>query len=258
MTYKNIHEAYLDALQQVWYFPDFIASPRGMPVREILNYTFTVSDPVSEPIITKDLERNKVIADYTAKEVELYNSRSNRVEDFAKASKFWEKIANPDGTINSAYGYLIWENKSCGNENYEYTKKRSFEDGGISIRAQSIYRSPWEWCLESLKADKDTRQAILRFSLPEHQYMGNKDQTCTMHGNFLIRNDKLYFSVVMRSNDLFRGLVYDLPFFVSLMDKMIDELKPTYPTLTKGDYTHVVHSCHIYEKDKDAILKMLG
>jgi thymidylate synthase len=258
MTYKNIHEAYLDALQQVWYFPDFIASPRGMPVREILNYTFTVSDPVAEPIITNDLQRNKVIADYTAKEVELYNSRSNRVEDFAKASKFWEKIANPDGTINSAYGYLIWENKSCGNENYEYTKKHNFEDGGISIRTRPIYRSPWEWCLESLKADKDTRQAILRFSLPEHQYMGNKDFVCTMYGIFMIRDDKLHFSVKMRSNDLMKGLVYDLSWFVSLMDKMVEELRPTYPNLKKGHYTHSADSMHIYEKDKDAILKMLG
>jgi thymidylate synthase len=258
MTYKNIHEAYLDALQQVWYFPEFQASPRGMPIREILNYTFTISDPVAEPIVTKDLERNKVIAAYTAKEMELYNSRSNHVEDFAKASKFWEKIANPDGTINSAYGYLIWENKSCGNENYEYTKKHNFEDGGISTRARPIYRSPWQWAKQSLIQDKDTRQAILRFSLPEHQWMGNKDQTCTMHGNFLIRNDKLYFSVVMRSGDLVKGAAYDWPWFVHLMDRMVEELKPTYPNLTKGTYTHTTHSLHIYEKDKETILKMLG
>jgi thymidylate synthase len=250
--FENIHNAYRQALRDVWFNPQFKAAPRGLPVRETLNYTFVVESPVAEPIRTADEERNKVIAEYTAKEVELYNSCSNRVEDFAKASKFWEKLANPNGTVNSAYGYLIWKNPSCGHPKFEkgilYQSADSFE--GL--------RTPWEWAKQSLIQDKDTRQAILRFSLPEHSWMGNKDFTCTMHGNFLIRNDKLHLTVIMRSNDLMKGLVYDLPWFVSLMDRMIEELKPTYPELTKGNYTHLSHSMHIYEKDGPAILKMIG
>jgi thymidylate synthase len=249
LTYKTTSDAYMDALHNVWHNHQFRSAPRGLPVRETMNYSFTVLNPTSDPIITLDPERNKVIADYTAKETALYDSRTNRVEDFAKASKFWEKLANPDGTVNSAYGYLIWKNPSYGNEFYEHN-----EDGTYL----EYMRTPWQWCVESLKQDKDTRQAILRFSLPEHQWMGNKDQTCTMHGNFLIRDDKLYLTIVMRSNDLMKGLVYDLPWFVSLMDKMIDELKPTYPALEKGSYTHTVHSMHIYEKDEAHIMKMLG
>jgi len=238
-VYQTANEAYMDALHQVWDHPDFKCSPRGLMIREILDYSFTITNPVSEPIITNDLERNKVIADYTAKETELYDSGSNRVEDFAKASKFWNHLANPDGTINSAYGYLIWHNKSHGNPEF----------GGEM-------KTPWMWAKESLIDDKDTRQAILRFSLPEHQWHGNKDQTCTMYGNFLIREDKLYFSVFMRSGDIVKGLVYDLSWFISLMDKMIEELKPTYPNLTKGHYTHTANSMHIYEKDEQAIMKM--
>jgi thymidylate synthase len=197
-----------------------------------------------------------VIADYTAKETALYDSCTNRVEDFAKASKFWEKLANPDGTVNSAYGYLIWKNKSHGNKSFEWFLNKEADPGAFKV--DKMIRTPWEWCVESLKQDKDTRQAILRFSLPEHQWMGNKDQTCTMHGNFLIRDDKLYLTIVMRSNDLMKGLVYDLPWFVSLMDKMVDELKDTYPSLEKGSYTHTVHSMHIYEKDEAYIMRMLG
>jgi thymidylate synthase len=251
--FHDIHGAYLEALRDVWYEPQFVAAPRGLAVREILNYTFTVVNPKAEPIRTLDEERNKVIAEYTAKEVELYNSCTNRVEDFAKASKFWEKLANPDGTVNSAYGYLIWKNKSAGNPEFEHGITADY-DGN----RERFLKTPWEWAKQSLIQDKDTRQAILRFSLPEHSWMGNKDFTCTMHGNFLIRNDKLHLTVIMRSNDLMKGLVYDLPWFVSLMDRMIEELKPTYPELTKGNYTHLSHSMHIYEKDGPAILKMLG
>jgi thymidylate synthase len=246
-VYKDIHEAYLDTIREVWFHPDCISAPRNQPIREKLNYSFKVFNPVAEPIRTLDVERNKTIEQYTEKELELYNSCSNRVEDFAKASKFWEKIANDDGTINSAYGYLIWKNRSCGDPQREARK--------IGV---GVLHTPWEWCVNSLKADKDTRQAILRFSLPEHQWFGNADQVCTMHGNWHIRDNRLHFSIVMRSNDLTKGLVYDLQFFISLMDKMVEELQPTYPELTKGYYTHFVHSMHIYERDEEKILKMIG
>jgi thymidylate synthase len=118
--------------------------------------------------------------------------------------------------------------------------------------------TPWEWAKESLLADKDTRQAILRFNLPEHCWQGNKDFVCTMHGNWLIREDKLNLTIVMRSNDAVLGLAYDLPWFCSLMDKMLEELKEKYPTLTKGTYTHLAHSLHIYEKNEELVKKMIG
>ena len=250
---NTVHEAYLQALKDVWYDYEYKAAPRGQPVREILDYVFKILSPVAETIVTKDDARNEVIKQYTAKETELYDSGTNSVEDFAKASKFWNKLANPNGTVNSAYGHLIWFRKSHGNPifqlNREFFTPEEYEE---------CMMTPWEWAKESLINDKDTRQAILRFSLPEHQWFGNKDQVCTLHGNFLIRDDKLHFSITMRSNDLMKGLVYDLPWFVSLMDKMINELKPYYPNLTKGHYTHTAHSMHIYERDKDKILKMLG
>lgn len=238
---NTTHEAYIQALKDVWYEPDYRSSPRGQPTREIVDYTFKVLRPTTEPIRTADEARNNTIASYTAKEVELYDSGTNDVADFAKASKFWNKLANPDGTVNSAYGHLIWYKNSHG-----------------SVEFEDVFRTPWDWCVESLKRDKDTRQAILRFSLPEHFWFGNKDQVCTLHGNFLIRDDKLHLSVIMRSNDLMRGLVYDLPWFVSLQDRMIADLKEVYPNLEKGHYTHTAHSMHIYERDEETILKMIG
>lgn len=256
-TYETIHEAYLETLKDIYFHPDFKSAPRGLPCREKTDYSFRVEYPENEPIRTHDADRNRVIEDYTRKEVELYNSCTNLASDFGKASKFWEKLANPDGTVNSAYGYLIWKNKSHGNPQFEPPASLDEEPNYEYFRTQNM-RTPWEWAKSSLIADKDTRQAILRFSLPSHQWHGNKDQTCTMHGNFLIRDDKLHFSIVMRSNDMVLGLVYDLPWFVSLMDQMVAELKPHYPRLTKGTYTHTVHSLHIYERNEEMVLKMLG
>lgn len=253
-TYLNIHEAYVETLRDVYDNYEYRSAPRGLPIREKTDYTFRILNPINESIKTYDLERNKVIEEYTRKEVELYDSCSNKAEDFGRASKFWLNLANPDGTVNSAYGHLIWRKKSHGNP--------VFENGGDRVRANAEPlpgdRTPWEWAKMSLIKDKDTRQAFLRFSLPEHQWVGNKDQTCTMHANFLIRDDKLNLSVVMRSNDLVLGLVYDMPWFVSLIDRMVDELKTHYPNLTKGTYTHTVHSLHIYERNEEMVRKMLG
>lgn len=260
-VYNTVSEAYLGTLSDVYNNPDVRSSPRGQPCREKLDYSFRVIKPDVSPIVTRDPKRNEVIAGYTAKEVELYDSCTNSAEDFGKASKFWLSLANPDGTVNSAYGHLIWAKKSHGSdfEQEKYIAEAAKNPGeGNLYMMRSVRRTPWEWAKESLIRDKDTRQAILRFSLPEHQWMGNKDQTCTLSGNFLIRNDELHFSIVMRSNDLTLGLVYDLPWFCGLMDKMIDELKPFYPDLKKGHYTHIVHSLHIYERDETKILSMLG
>ena len=151
-TYNNIHEAYLETLKDIYYNYDFRSAPRGLPIREKTDYSFRVLNPTNEPIVTKDLERNKTIASYTAKETELYDSCANTAEEFGKASKFWLNLANPDGTVNSAYGYLIWKNKSHGNLEFETSKGQPVE-----------MRTPWEWAKMSLIQDKDTRQALLRF-----------------------------------------------------------------------------------------------
>ena len=229
--YKSVSEAYLGTLRDVYQNPDYVCAPRGLKILEKTDYIFRVLEPTSDPVQTFDVERNKIIEDYTKKEFDLYMSCSNQVEDFAKASKFWKNIANHDGTINSAYGYLIWKKKSHGNPEFEHKLPKG---ECTALQYFSSKRTPWEWCVETLKQDKDTRQAILRFSLPEHFYLGNKDMTCTMHGNFLIRDDKLNLAITMRSNDLNKGLVYDISFFCFLIEKMVEGLKPYYPEIGRA------------------------
>jgi len=260
-VYSDIHSAYLGTLADVYDNPDCVSAPRGQKVREKFNYQFIVMEPEAVAIQTHDEERNKVILDYSKKEFDLYESCANTAEEFGKASKFWLKLANPDGTVNSAYGYLIFKNKSHGSDferEQVMTIPPSFPGDGSVSEMRPVRRTPWEWAKQSLIDDKDTRQAILRFSLPEHQWRGNKDQTCTLHGNFMIRNNQLNLTITMRSNDLTLGLVYDLPWFLSLIHKMRDELKDVYPDLQIGSYTHYVHNLHIYDRDEERILKMLG
>jgi thymidylate synthase len=234
-------------LWNVLYNPEYLTAPRGQQIHEITNMVFSIDYPVAEPIVTADPDRNKQLRAYYAKEIQLYESMTNLASDFGKASKFWLNLANPDGTVNSAYGHLIWQVPSLGHPAFEET-----------VNGVSTMRTPWEWAVQSLKADSHTRQAVIPFAMPQHYWRGNKDQVCTLHGIFHIRNNALNFTVTMRSQDCWLGLSYDLPFFVHLMDKMLEELKPAYPNLTKGRYTHMVHSFHLYTKNVSQAILALG
>jgi len=254
-VHLTVDEAYLELLKNVVYHYDILSTPRGQSIREIFNYTFKVLRPTPEPIKTKDFERNNKIEDYTKKEMDWYLSCHRSVESAASISKFWGGLANPDGTVNSNYGYLTLKDKSEGDEYME-----------LLLKSECTYlnsypiptKTPWEWAKTSLINDKESRQAVMRINKPYHAWNGNKDFPCTMHANFHIRNNLLNMTVVMRSNDVVRGTVYDVPFFIYLQERMISELSTHYPELKIGTYTHIAHSMHMYEKDLETVLKMIG
>lgn len=156
MKYENLHEAYLGTLADVYDNPQFECAPRGQLIKEILDYKFVIENPVAEPIVTHDSKRNETIKSYTEKECDLYNSGTNSAEDFGKASKFWLKLANPDGTVNSAYGHLIKHKKSHGNPIYELDQeiKDAPDLEAVSSiltgdRPAEVMRTPWEWCKDA-------------------------------------------------------------------------------------------------------------
>lgn len=229
-------DAYAAALATLLDSPDFVASPRGLPCRELMNWLFVVERPSSGPIVTASAARNEKLARYLAAEERLYLSGELRASVWAEqASKFWGKIANPDGTINSNYGWLTMYN-------------RSLPKG----------RTPWEWARDSLLADPDSRQAYVRVSLPEHQWMGNRDQVCTMHVMLMLRSGRLHSTVVMRSNDAVRGLAYDMPWWCRCLETMVDDLRGGGLACEVGTYSHLAHSLHLYDRDVRVVEEMLG
>jgi thymidylate synthase len=196
--------------------------PRGMKCREILNYQFCIDDVKSN--LFQNSVRN-VNINYLAGEMLWYLTGNNDLKFISKYSKFWKKIANDDGTLNSAYGNLIFKRKNI----HGYTE--------------------WGWAIHSLIKDKDSRQSIMHFNTPDHLYDTNKDQVCTMFGQFFIRDNKLMFYIYMRSNDIIKGVTYDIPFFTFLQIEAYKILKKTYPELELGSYYHTSGSLHIYESD---------
>jgi thymidylate synthase len=231
-TYKGetFADVYQTALDDVLNNPEYTTSPRGLAIKEVTNAALVIQDPLFS--LYENKKRSSQFK-YIGAELVWYFTGRNDVDFISKFAKFWKEIDNGDGTVNSAYGNLIFTEKNKHNINQ------------------------YSWALNSLIQDKDSRQAILHFNKPNHQFHNNKDFVCTLTGLFQIRNNRLNFTIDMRSNDLVLGTPTDIAFFCLLQVQMHHHLKKYYPELEIGTYTHIVHSLHIYERHFTLIEDML-
>lgn len=229
---------FADAIKKILidvYYSGKTSKVRNYETKEILNYGFIIKNPASN-LFYNEIHGSKL--QYIAGELLWYFSGKNDVEFISRYSNFWKNICNLDGTCNSAYGNLIFKK-------YENVTQ-------------------YKWVIDALTNDIYSRQAVMHFNLPKHQYIENKDFVCTMYANFNIRNDennipKLNMSVFMRSNDVVFGLMNDVVFFTMLQIQVFKHLKDNvYPDLMLGEYTHMSNSMHIYEKHYDKVKEMLN
>lgn len=221
-VYKDSLRALVNRGQEIY--------PRGQVCRELLDVALVIEDPQS-CMYTNNIRSSQF--KYIAAEYLWYYMGRSDVEFISKYAKLWSNIQNEDGTANSAYGNLIFniENK------HNITQ--------------------YNWAIQSLLADINTRQAIMHFNMLRHQYFDNKDFVCTMYVNLHIRNNKLYMKVNMRSNDAIYGTPTDIAFFASLQIQILAHLRTKYPNLELGTYTHVADSYHIYERHYNLVDRML-
>lgn len=211
---ETANDLFVDAAQKLLKYGKRV-SPRGQLTIEVLDAWLTLEDP-SQSIVT--LPERNISIDYLNAELEWYLSGDRSVAKIGEKASMWKRIANPDGTANSNYGYLALVEKHNGKTQYE-------------------------WCVDRLREDPDSRQAIINYNQPAHKYEGNKDFVCTIAQHFRIREGMLESVTMMRSNDMIFGLTYDLPWFTLLQRKMADELG-----VPCGRYQHYDQSLHIYER----------
>ena len=192
-----------------------LSQPRELKVKEAVLTDFVI-DP-SQPIA--NFPQREFNWKYLAGEMAWYLKQDRDVNYIGAFSNFWSHITNPESNeINSNYGSLVFNAKQFG------------------------------WVIDSLVADKNSRQAIMFFNQPKFQFEGNKDFVCTMYANFFIRNNMLNMKVQIRSNDIFYGLTFDAPFFSFLQQSVYLKLKETYPELKLGLYYHYADNLHFYER----------
>jgi thymidylate synthase len=163
----------------------------------------------------------KVNREYVDRELEWYSSKSLNVQDIPGGPPaIWKQVADNAGYINSNYGWCIWSELNGNQYNH---------------------------VLEELKANPNSRRAVMIYTRPEmwydYNFDGRSDFMCTNAVQYMIRNGRLQTIVQMRSNDVVFGYRNDFAWQSHVSQMLADELG-----VDRGAIHWNVGSLHVYSR----------
>ena len=101
-----------------------------------------------------------------------------------------------------------------------------------------------EECLHLLKADPNSRRAVMSLFDPSQDFCGSKDIPCNNWLNWLLRDGRLHLTVGVRSNDAIWGFSGINSFEWSVLQQMM----ALWLGVEAGDATYLATSFHVYER----------
>ncbi len=195
-------------------------SPRGMLTFELLNDIFTCE--MVEPAIT--ITTRKLNYHFMMAEAWWILTGSNKLSDLVPYMRTYENYSDDGRTLYGAYG-------------------PSFVEQVDSV-------------VDKLLKDSDTRQAVMTFWIKNPK--PSKDIPCTIGAQFMIRDNYLDMTVMMRSQDAWKGLPYDI-FSFSMMAQYVKlemyARMGMYCPL--GKLTIFAGSRHLYNDDRHKVFQIL-
>lgn len=206
------------ALRDKLHKQDFVTDKTGVKTIELVGTSFVADE---------DAIFGTVNWDYVQRELDWYKSMSLNVNDIPGGVKqetnppqIWMSVADPDGLINSNYGWAIWH-------------KDNFEQ--------------YDRCVEELKKNRDSRRAIMIYTRPQmwldYNKNGRSDFMCTNSVQYLIRNEKVHAVVQMRSNDAIFGYKNDRAWQEHILREVAQDTG-----YAQGDIIWNAGSLHIYSR----------
>jgi thymidylate synthase len=208
--FRNANEAF-----QYWYQCIEHYGTEYAGTKALFNIGFEMEKPDEVDIIESWRSWKK---DYASAEFQWYMSGKpyiqNLGEIYGKIPAIWKKMANPQGFVNSNYGYQ-WD-------------RENQLDNVITM----------------LRKDPDTRQAAISIFDGKERNIYSNDTPCTYAIQFTVVNNRLNMCVTMRSNDLWYGFCNDQYCFARLQQLVSEETD-----YELGSYYHFAHNLHLYEKD---------
>ena len=220
--HNNLHDCFQSELQSLTYSGKDINS-NGSKQTELLFRSVSIDDPRKLSI---DHPSRKFNPAYSVLEFLWYLSGHRKTNNIGKCANIWLKIQDEHDEVESNYGTYI-----LGKQ--------------------------WDWVLNELESDRDSRRCTMVIHQPYHKTLNPKDLPCTQYLQFFIRENKLHLGVNMRSNDIIFGFCNDIFNFALFQQLMLNELRDIYPDLELGTYYHHAGSLHLYEihnKMRDNIL----
>ncbi len=196
--------------------------------RELLHATISIRDPIQRWIQNRPKAINIALA--LAEIIWIMNGR----QDSAFLKPFFPNITEFSGDtecFHGAYGERLRNHFSIGDQ------------------LQRAY--------EVLKATPNNRQVVLSIWDPNRDFPHpdgspqSEDIPCNVSSMLKVRNGKLEWLQVMRSNDVFRGLPNNIVQFTTLQ-----EIVAGWLGLPLGSYNHVSDSLHVYHDCVDEVREL--
>ena len=224
---QNFHDTYLTVLDAVTNHTEHTTSSRGNDSAELTNVSFRIADP-----------RDRLPF--------LWQRPVNIV--FNLAETLWYAAGRDDLDMIGYYAPGMAKHSADGKTltGTAYGTRMFAPDG------QNV--TQWVRVLELLRADPDSKRAVLGIYRPEELTVpDNPDVSCTVAAQFLLRDGRLNLTCHMRGNDAYRGMVSDVFAFTFLQ-----ELAACQLGVELGHYTHHVASMHVNDRDSETVRRVLN
>ena len=208
---------------------------RDQKTREVLHVAFTITDPRQRLVFGRPIDPAFAIAELIwimagANDSAFLSFWNPRMARFIDRDQY---------LFHGAYGYRL----GCQPKLSEDAAQQLRHDYGTDKSRLDQVKSAYEVLLHT----PDSRQAILqiwdnRLDMPDPEAR-SKDIPCNVMSHLMIRQGKLEWLQVMRSNDLIWGTPYNFIQFTTLQ-----EIIAGWLGVEVGTYNHISDSLHVYER----------
>jgi thymidylate synthase len=171
--------------------------------------------------------RHPTSTKYMCREFLAYFRGSLHVEDgLSHASKAWRKLADANCQISSNYGHYVFHDRWHG-------------------------KSQYEWVVEMLTANIDSRRALININQIRHKDAAARDFPCNIAIHFFVEAEKVFCQAYSRSEDVLIGLPYDMAFFSFLNELVAADLRQRLDRpLASGSTDILCTFSQIYKSDR--------
>lgn len=198
--------------------PEYESTTRAGKTVEFLQCALSISDPRARWVYSRRPMYNPAFG--LVEFIWIFNG-----ENDSEVLKFWNpKLPNFSGSsklLHGAYGYRLRKNFGIDQIQRAYLALKS------NPMSRQVVLQIWDPCLD----------------LPsELGHPSSSDIPCNIMSLLEIRDRRLFWTQVMRSNDVMRGLPNNIIQFT-----MLQEFFASWLGCEMGDYMHISNSLHLYK-----------
>jgi thymidylate synthase len=216
IKYNNVTQAFHNSLELIMKKGRTI-SVRGNETKEIAPHSFSIKKPQERVYLINKRENNifSTIAEILwvvggRNDIEYLTYYLPRATDFSDDGKVWR----------AGYG----------------SRLRHWNDV-----------DQFKEIVNLLKSDKNSRRAVIAIFDPDRDFIDSKDIPCNNWLHFLIRENKLYLNIAVRSCDIMWGFTGINTFEWSVIQEMV----AYWTGIEVGEMSFFISSFHLYNRHYD-------